>query len=226
MMIWGLGRLMAAAMAILVLTGAGWWYVRQWQPSLDEYPVQGVDVDAGSGAIHWGTARGQGVDFAYVLATAGADLRDPSFEAHWAALAENGIRRGAMHRFSLCAPPLAQADHFNATVPRTLDALPVAVDLAFSPDCETRPDRPALLADIRAFLERVERHMGKPALIRVTGEFEAQYRLSEAVGRTFWGRRRFLPPDDLAHGWRMWQASDQRVVEGFERPVSWNVAAP
>lgn len=225
-MIWGLGRLVAAAMAILMLTGAGWWYARQWQPSPDEYPVQGVDVDAASGAIHWGTARGQGVDFAYVVATMGDSGRDPGFEAHWAALPANGIRRGAVHVYSLCSPGIAQADHFNASVPRTIDALPVAVDFALAPDCAARPDRAALVAGVQAFLARVERHTGKPAILRVTGDFEEMYRLGDSIDRSFWGRRRFLPPDDLARGWRMWQASDLRVVEGFERPVNWNVAAP
>lgn len=222
---WGLERLAAGAALCATAMGGAWWGATDWRPSPEDYPVQGVDVDASTGAIDWGTARARDVAFAYVSATSGDAARDPAFQGHWTALAEQGIRRGAVHHYSLCADAAAQADHFNATVPRTADALPAVVAFSFSEACAARPEPAALLKEIGVFLARVERHTGRPALIRVDAAFEDAYRLSEGVARTFWGERLFFEPDYLARGWKLWQANDRRRVDGFERPVHWNVVA-
>lgn len=224
-MLKGLKRLLLAAGAVGVASVGGYLYAATWHPAADAYPVQGVDVSAQTGAIDWNMARARGVDFGYAVATRGDRLRDPAFVGHWRDLRAAGVRRGALHVYSLCADATDQADHFNATVPRIGDALPAAVALDFAPDCHARPGRAAFLSDFRAFLSRVERHTGQPMLVRPSAAFEDEYGVSAALARTFWGTRSFLEPDYLAPGWRMWQASTIRRVEGFERPVNWNVVA-
>ncbi|WP_249276459.1 GH25 family lysozyme [Sphingomonas baiyangensis] len=219
-------RVLAGAGLAAAVAGGGWWYAGEWRPAIEAYPVQGVDVDAQSGPVDWGTAKADNIDFVYALATSGEAGRDPAFAAHWQALAQFGIRRGAMHAYSLCAPAIEQADHFNATVPRTLDALPVTITFAFDPACAARPDRTALVEDVSALIERVERHSGKRVLLRIAPAFEEEYRLSEAIDRTVWAERRFFTPGYVARGWRMWQANDMARVDGFDTPVRWSVAAP
>ena len=115
---------------------------------------------AGPEAVEWGTVRAAGADFAYLVATSGADRRASGFEEHWDALPAAGLRRGAIHLYSLCQPAERQANAFNTFVPRTADALPVAVDLAYRDDCAVRPARAAVLADIRRFAALVEAHTG------------------------------------------------------------------
>lgn len=226
MQFWGLGRLLIAAGAAGAIAGGGWLYAGQWQPSPELYPVQGVDVSAATGAIDWYVARGDGVDFAYVVATQGDHARDAAFGAHWQALRAIGMRRGALHLYAPCRPGTEQADHFNATVPRSRDALPTAVSFDVDVTCTPAPTRGAMLGEIEAFLARVERHTGKPALLRVSPAFEEQYRLSQGIDRTFWAVRAFREPVYLARGWRMWQASPMRRVDGIEHPANWNVVAP
>ncbi|UZK69243.1 GH25 family lysozyme [Sphingomonas sp. S1-29] len=225
MQFWGLGRLLIAVGAAGAIAGGGWIYAGQWQPSIEQYPVQGVDVSAATGAIDWYVARGDGVDFAYVVATQGDVSRDAAFEQHWRALPVAGVRRGALHLYAPCRPGTEQADHFNATVPRTADALPAAVAFELDPACNPAPTRGAMLGEVQAFLARVERHTGKPALLRVSPAFEAPYQLSQGIDRTFWGVRAFREPAYLARGWRMWQANPIRRVDGIERPAHWNVVA-
>jgi lysozyme len=222
---WGLGRWLLAGIVIALAGFAGWQFAIRWQPSVDDFAVQGVDVSAATGSIDWGTARAQGVDFAYLAATSGDAGRDPVFANQWRALEGGDIRRGALHAYSLCRLAVDQADHFNATVPRADDALPAAVAFDFAADCADRPERDVLLREIAAFLARVERHTGQRMLIRVSPAFEAEYRLSEQVPRTFWAQRNWVQPGYLARPWRMWQANAARPVEGFERPVSWDVVA-
>jgi lysozyme len=222
---WGLGRWVGAVIVLGLLALVGWRFAAQWAPAAEDFPIQGVDVSAATRAVDWGTAKAQGVDFAYALATTGDKGRDPSFEGHWAALAETGIRRGAMHGYSLCRLAADQADHFNAVVPRMPDALPAVVAFDFAPDCTDRPARDVLLREVAIFLERVERHTGERVLIRVAPDFEKQYRLSDGVARTFWATGNWFAPDYLARPWRMWQANAARRVEGFEAPVGWDVVA-
>lgn len=198
---------------------------RNWRPPVEHYPLQGVDVSAANGAIDWPLAKADGVDFGYALATDGAELRDPAFADHWAAMRDAGVRRGAILRYSLCSPPQDQADQFVAVVPRADDALPAAIDLSLRPDCAARPAVREVIAGLVALIATVERHSGKPVLLKIDRDFEAAYRPSVSIPRNVWGERRFFAPGYLAQPWRIWQSSDLAVVDGIETRVNWNVVA-
>lgn len=196
-----------------------------WAPSRENYPVQGVDVSEANGAIDWAMVKARDVDFAYAQATRGADARDARFAANWAGMAEARIRRGAIHVFSLCRPAAEQAGAFVATVPRDPEALPAAIDLGFREDCPARPAREVVLTELRRLASVIETHSGKPAILRVAPDFEAEYRVSEAIARPLWSEGFLLAPDYFARGWAMWQSSTIRRIDGIEGPVNWNVVA-
>ncbi len=196
-----------------------------WRPS-DRFPFQGVDVSEANGPIDWWTVRKDGADFAYVRATSGAAIRDPRFEANWAGVYEAGLRRGAMHAYSLCKLASDQANNFNTTVPRTRDALPAAVEIDFAPDCTSRPEPRVVIDELRRFLTMVEAHTGKPVLLKISKPFEAAYGVTAALPRPVWAVQDFFPPEYPARPWRMWQASGIRRIDGVEGPVHWNVVAP
>lgn len=217
----------AAMLAGVGLVGVLAWHAATgWAPSTTQYPLQGVDLGAEAGAVEWGMVRARGADFAYIVATSGADRRDPAFEAHWAALPDAGLRRGAIHLYSLCQPARSQANAFNAFVPRTEDALPAAVDVAFRADCTARPDRATLVANLEDFIHTVEAHTKKPLLLRVARDVEHDYQLTAAIQRPVWTVADMIRSDYAARPWRMWRASDFRRVEGIEGPVNWDVVAP
>ncbi|WP_245941994.1 GH25 family lysozyme [Sphingomonas gilva] len=222
-------RILKRLALLLALAGvavlAAWLYARQWRPDLAKYPVQGVDVSTAQGAIDWPHARADGVDFAYLTATSGG-ARDPAFAANWAATGAIGLRRGAMHRWSLCAPAAAQATGFLATVPREADALPPALVLAFDADCARRPGRDAVIAALTQFLAAAETHLGKPMVLKVTEDFEAAYAVTPEIDRTLWVVANGLAPEYGARPWVMWQASDMHRVDGIDAPVNWNVMRP
>ncbi len=217
----------AAVLAGIGLVGVlGWHGATGWAPSTAQYPLQGVDLGAESGPVEWGMVRARGADFAYVVATSGADRRDPAFEAHWAALPEAGLRRGAIHLYSLCQPARTQANAFNAFVPRADDALPAAVDVSFRADCAARPDRAALIADLETFVTMVETHTKKPLLLRIGRDAERTYKITGAIQRPIWTVANMIRSDYAARPWRMWRASDFRRVDGIGGPVNWDVVAP
>ena len=225
--LWGrrIGR--AGALGIvLALTGViAWTFALSWRPS-DKYGFQGVDVSEDQGVVDWWTVKAGGADFAYLRATYGADGRDERFATNWADTYAAGMRRGALHVYSLCRLAADQANNFNTTVPRVSDALPPAVEIDFDPDCESRPVRNVVLGELRRFLTMVESHTGKPALIKISKRFEATYQVTSAIPRTVWAVQDFFPPDYTARPWRMWQANDMRRIDGINGAVRWNVVAP
>ncbi|MEO7170409.1 MAG: GH25 family lysozyme [Sphingomonas sp.] len=211
---------------VLALTGVvAWTFALSWRPS-DKYDFQGVDVSEDQGAVEWPTVKAGGADFAYLRATYGADGRDARFADNWADVYASGMRRGAVHVYSLCRLAADQANNFNTTVPRTTDALPPAVEVDFDPGCESRPVRDVVLGELRRFLTMVEAHSGKPTLIKISRRFEASYQVTSAIPRTVWAVQDFFPPDYTARPWRMWQANDMRRIDGIAGPVRWNVVAP
>ncbi len=218
-----LKRALAILALVAVLALVGWQWALGWAPSRQAFPTQGIDVSHHQGPIDWAMARADGVDFAYIKASEGGDLRDPRFAENWAGAAGADIRRGAYHFFTLCRAGADQATNFIALVPREADALPPAVDLEFGGNCAARPDRKALLKDIETFINMVEAHSEKPVVLYLTREFEDAYRISSAIDRPLWLRRMALEPDYGSHPWLMWQAHARRRVDGIDGPVDWNV---
>ena len=202
-----------------------WRAAVQWHPAVADYAVQGVDVSDANGAVEWKVVAGGGADFAYATATHGARRRDQRFEENWEGIAGAGMRRGAVHRWSLCDPAIDQANAFNTMVPRDEEALPAAIDFDFAEDCANRPDAATLIEDVRSAAALIEAHTGKPVLLRVSRAFERDYDLASALPRPVWASGFFFKPDYAARPWRMWRASDVRRIDGIMGPVNWNVAA-
>lgn len=222
---YGLWKTAGVLVAIGILAIVGWHYATGWHPSVKDYTLQGIDLGENPGPVEWGTVRARGADFAYIVATSGADRRDPGFEANWAALPEAGLRRGAVHVYSLCQSASDQANAFNTFVPQAGDALPAAVDIAFHDDCTARPDRAVLIQEVARFVAMVETHTGKPMLLRIAKPVDVFYRLSDALARPIWAVANVMTPHYAARPWRMWRASDFRRIDGIEGPVNWNVVA-
>jgi lysozyme len=197
-----------------------------WAPPRDQYPVQGISVDEDNGSIVWNVAGATGVDFAYLTATRGAEKRDANFPINMRGASEQGIRYGALHEYSLCKLASDQATIFVTTVPRKENMLPPAVRLVFHDNCGDRPGRALVLSELNTFLNQIEAHSGKPAIIAVSPDFEELYDLSSGINRTFWLEGNFFPPDYATKPWVMWRASDIRRVSGVDGPVNWNVVRP
>jgi lysozyme len=216
-------RLGAIALALLLGGFVLWRVVINWTPSLDDYPMQGVVVDASNGQPVWSTLAATGVDFAYLTATIGDKTRDSSFAPNLEAIGDVGIRHGALHIFDICRLATDQATLFITTVPRSPNALPAAVALDYSKTCTSKPDRALILSEVSTFLSQIEAHTGTPAILLIAREFEEQYRISAAVDRNVWLERNWLLPDYAARPWVMWTANTARNIDGVDGRVRWAV---
>jgi lysozyme len=216
-------RLIAVVLAVLLAAFVLWRVILGWAPSRDDYPVQGIVVDVSNGQPEWAKLAATGVDFAYLTATQGDKQRDPSFAANLDGVRDAGIRHGALHIFDICRLASDQATLFITTVPRSPQALPEAVSLDFSDTCSSKPDRALVLSEIATFLSQIEAHTGIPAVLLITPEFEAHYRVSGAVDRNVWLTRTWLLPDYAAKPWVMWTANPSRSIDGVDGSVRWVV---
>jgi lysozyme len=217
---------LSAVLIGTLLLGTLLWFARSWTPSRSHFAVQGMTLDAGAGEINWRMARAAGADFVYLQATSGAEARDPAFDEYLAGAKGIGLRYGAIHRFTLCSAASDQATRFIATVPRDAAMLPPVVQLDFRPECGKRPNRDTLLADLNTFLNQIETHAAKPALIRVSHAFEAEYDVASGINRTLWLEGDFFPPDYATRPWVMWTASTWKRVNGIDGPIEWDVVRP
>ncbi len=216
-------RLGAIALAVALGAFVLWRVVIGWTPSLDDYPMQGVVVDASNGEPVWSTLAATGVDFAYLTATVGDKIRDASYASNLEAISDVGIRYGALHIFDICRLATDQATLFITTVPRSPIALPPAVALDYSKTCASKPDRALILSEVSTFLSQIEAHAGKPAVLLLAPDFEKQYRISAAVDRNVWLERTWLLPDYAAKPWVMWTANTARNIDGVDGRVRWVV---
>lgn len=212
--------LLAAAGALGI---GGWQWATHWRPSPAHYSFQGVDLPADAPALDWGSVRAAGADFAYLTATAGTQGRAPAFETNWQALPEAGLRRGAVHRFAPCEDGRAQADAFNAVVPRTADALPPALAIDVEDACALPTN---LAPQVTRFVAAVEAHMREPVILRISRAAERRWHLTAAFARPVWVTGDLITPGYAAHPWRLWRASDGRHVDGVAQPMNWDVVAP
>lgn len=219
-------RVALALTLVAVLALALFFYARNWAPSRDDYPVQGLTVSSDNGPIDWGTLAAQGADFAYIRAAKGADWRDPDFAVNWRGARSAGMRYGAMLEFSLCRLASDQATRFMTTVPRDNAALPPVIRLAFDPSCTALPGRDLLLSELNTLVNLVESHAGKTVLLNVTEDFDKSYDIGSGINRTLWLDGNFFPPDYATRRWVMWTASDMRHIDGIDGPVRWDVVAP
>ena len=59
--------------------------------------AQGIDVSQFQGEINWAEVHAAGMAFAFIKATEGETLVDPTFETNWAQAKQQGLLRGAYH---------------------------------------------------------------------------------------------------------------------------------
>lgn len=200
--------------------------------SPSHYPVHGIDVARWQSAIDWQMARQNGVNFAFIKATEGADGThvNPEFQRQWQGAAAAGVPRGAYHLYYWCAQPEPQARHFIETVPRQAGDLPPVLDLEwnpFSPTCRLRPPAAEVKRIVERYSDVIQRHYGQRPILYMTVDFHADTKAAGWHGWDLWLRSVAAAPED-AHGrddFTFWQYSGSGLVPGIAGQVDLNVFA-
>ena len=192
-----------------------------------DYPVHGVDVSRWQGEIDWRALKKQGANFAYIKATEGDDHIDPSFAANWRAAGKAGIARGAYHFFYWCSVAEVQADWFIRNVPKEKGALPPVIDVewnAHSKTCRNRPSRSVVLAKMKVFMTKLERHYGQQPVIYTAPDFYRDNLQGEFKSHSFWLRAVAEHPNKVYPGrdFAFWQYSGTGLASGVDNHIDLN----
>ena len=220
-------RLRLAAMVLLAaLVGviALWWHLRGWTPSRKDFPDQGAEVGTMEGEVDWKALKAVGADFVYLDASASAFARDPAFVKNLEDARAARLQVGAVHLYDPCQPADKQAANFVTVIPRDAKMLPPAVDLdRLADDCPVPVSDAAVESELTTFLNQIERHAGKPALLLLSPAFEKRYHIAAVIDRNLWLEGSFLRPAYAGRPWVMWTASDRLRLPASERPLHWVV---
>jgi lysozyme len=191
--------------------------------SAEEAPrgVRGVDVSRYQGTINWSAVKDDGVHFAFIKATEGGDLTDPTFARNWRNSKRAGVIRGAYHFYRPGTDAARQARHFLRTVKLSEGDLPPVLDVEVHGGIgSTRLQR-----GVRTWLRIVEEETGKRPIVYTNpgfarrlagGNFRrhalwiAHYRSAAPRVPTGWGK------------WTFWQHSERGRVDGIRTRVDIN----
>ncbi len=221
-------RLLGVAGLLALAGGAwGWWQLRHWLPDRQAFPMQGVEIGHGDGLIDWRAIKTIGADFAYIDASASAFSRDASFTLNLEGAKAATVQAGAVHRYDPCQPAERQAANFVTVVPRDAKMLPPAVDLDMLGDeCPDPVSDQGIESELTTFLNQIENHTGKAAILKVSGRFQARYAIASQIDRNLWLVRTRFQPDYAGRPWTLWTANDQLSNEATAGTLRWVVVQP
>jgi lysozyme len=221
-------RLLAVLALVAALAGGyAWWDLHHWQPERADYPVQGVEIGSQDGEVYWRSIKAIGADFAYIDASASAFARDPAFSRNLEQARAAELQVGAVHRYDPCQPADKQAANFVTVVPRDPALLPPVVELdLLAEDCPVKVTDAAIESELTTFLNQVETHTGKPALLKVTERFEDRYGIAARIDRNLWLVRNRFQPDYGGRPWTLWTANTRLANEADREPLRWVVVQP
>ncbi len=221
-------RLIGAAV-LLALAGAvwGWWHLGHWRPDPQIYRIQGAEIDSQDGAVEWRGLKATGAVFVYLDASASAFARDSAFTANLEEARATRLQVGALHRYDPCQPAERQAANFVSVVPRDARLLPPAVELDLLADaCPVKVGDAAVVSELTTFLNQIETHTGKAALLKLSSGFENRYHVSAMIDRNLWLTRTRFQPDYAGRPWALWSANPGLTSDAAERPLRWVVVQP
>ncbi|WP_284126468.1 glycoside hydrolase family 25 protein [Parerythrobacter aestuarii] len=216
-------------LALLLAAGGAWlwWDVQHWRPSEEAYPDQGVLVAQHHGTVNFRTVAAIGGRFAYLEASIGAEGKDAMFAQNLARARAAGLQVGAVHLFDPCVRADGQSANFVTMVPRTQNMLPPVIALGRTADaCEERVSEAAVESELMTFINQVEKHTGKPAILKVKPQFEVAYGVSSKLERQLWVNRTRFAPTYTARPWLLWSANEGLQTEAADEPLEWVVVQP
>lgn len=219
----------AALVLLAAVAGSAWawWQARHWAPPRAEYPMQGAMVGAVDGLADFDAIKAIGADFVYIEASDGARARDRQFAANLRRVRESGLRYGVIHAYDPCVSAELQAANFVTVVARDDALLPPAIELSrLAADCADPVSEAAIESELTTFLNQIEGHVGKPAVLKIARQFEERYGIASRVERNLWVERDWMQPDYAGRPWTLWTANSALRTGASDAPLRWVVLQP
>ena len=224
---WRLRLAAIALLAALIGAAALWWHLRHWTPPRRAFPTQGVEVGTGEGPVDWTALKAVGADFAYLDASVSVFARDPAFVKNLEDARAAKLQIGAVHLYDPCQPADKQAANFVTVVPRDAALLPPAVELdRLADDCPVKVSDAAVESELMTFLNQIEAHTGRAAILKITPRFESKYHIARAIDRNLWLTGDRFQPDYAGRPWTLWTANTHLMTDASDAPLRWVAMQP
>jgi len=124
--------------------------------------VKGIDVSYYQGSIDWAKVKSDGVQFAFIRVSDGANYQDPNFATYWAASRAHGIVHGAYQFFRPGQDVDAQADLLLAKIGAlAADDLPPVLDVEAADGLSASQ----VAAKVKQWVAKVTAAIGRPPII-------------------------------------------------------------
>ncbi|HEX9749838.1 MAG TPA: GH25 family lysozyme [candidate division Zixibacteria bacterium] len=186
------------------------------QLSIDQRLHKGIDVSFHSGSVDWTAVAAQEFTFAFLKATEGDDLRDPSFGSHWSEVKSAGMARGAYHFYVTEDDPDTQAQLFIGVVELEPGDLAPVVDI----ELIGHHTQPGLKARLKRWLDVVESHYGVKPIIYTSPKFWNEHLGPEFGDYPLWIAEYEVDEPKVPSGWstwHLWQCVGDTSVPGVEK---------
>ncbi|WP_245485182.1 GH25 family lysozyme [Rhizobium leguminosarum] len=198
----------------------------------EDYSVRGANFSSIDGVPNFDAAAKSGaLNFLYERASVGSDQRDDAFPGNRADAAKAELPFGPIHVFD-CSPPDSQIKNLLEAAPPDKAMLPVAVDLEWykesgSPTLEVcASDHDSVRANLKDLLSRVQEAYGKQPVIYASRQGIGDILQSDFSQYPLWYAERtheVAPGYPGDNPWTMWQITKEGQLDGFEKPVDYNV---
>lgn len=222
--IFSLFVLSIAVFAFLVLKG----FIILNDPSMDKYPVRGVDVSNYQGEIDWNVLSSQNIDFAFIKATEGSSFIDESFNTNLQNALKTNLKVGVYHFFSFDSSGENQADNFINAVPKNERMLPPVIDVEFYGNKNKNPpDKSTVYTQLNTMIQRIKAYYNKKPIIYATEKSYKMYIAGNFNDCDIWIRNVYFSPSLTdERNWTFWQYTDKMKLKGYngvEENIDMNV---
>ncbi len=192
------------------------------------YTVHGIDVSRWQDEVNWKQLKAITLDedtitfeFAFIKATEGVFLEDPTFRDNWEEAKKNKIIRGAYHYFLPNYDPKLQAKNFISSVKLQKGDLPPVIDVE-----ETAgKSKKEIVGRLKLFIQEIEKYYKTKPILYSNISFIEDYLADDFNNYKFWiahyYEEQLVVEESIK--WLFWQHSDKAKMLGCNNPVDVNV---
>ncbi len=183
------------------------------------FAVHGIDVSHYQSTIDWSEVAVDSIDFAFIKASEGLEMKDEFFQQNWTGSKEAGIIHGAYHFFIPGSDAEKQAQNFIEAVSLSKGDLPPVLDVEVSGSLP----RNQLLNGIRKWLKTIEAKYNTNPIIYTNQNFYTKYLEDEFDDYVIWVARYSTNQPDTGIDWKFWQYAQDGMVRGVTGDIDLNV---
>ena len=165
----------------------------------------------------------QPVFFAYVKATEGATIKDPTYAVRSIEAERHGIAKGAYHFLRLGSDINEQIKNFTETATWTPGDLPPALDVELESEIKTHGVEKFLDMTF-TWLKTIEDKMGVRPIIYTRESIRDKYLSKDDRFKKYqYWIARYRPEGPVNKEWKVWQLSKHGKINGHEDDVDINL---